>query len=143
MHGKGYTPVEILDHTADMGIIARGDDLNSLFRNAALGMTRLIVSGPAGKTDKTEQVVLEGCDLADLLVKWLGEILYFLQGENLVTVDTLVKTVTEDRLEAEVHIAGFDPSRHKMTLDVKAVTYHQSMVWNDGTHWLGRVILDL
>ncbi|HDR16928.1 MAG TPA: archease [Desulfobacteraceae bacterium] len=138
-----YIPIEIIDHTADMGIVARGCDLKSLFRNAALGLVRLIVSGPPVKSDKTEKVMLEGGDAADLLVKWLGEILYLLQGEELVTVEARVKFVSMCILEAELDVAGFDPTRHEMILDVKAVTYHQSMVWNDGNHWLGRVILDL
>ncbi len=142
MHSD-YIPIEVIDHTADMGIIARGATLDSLFRNAALGFTRLIVSVPPAKPDKTKKVMLEGCDPADLFVKWLGEILYFLQGEEMVTVEARIKSVSRDRLEAELDLVGFDPARHEMTLDVKAVTYHQSMVWNDGTLWLGRVILDL
>jgi len=138
-----YIPIEVIDHTADMGLIARGRTLNSLFRNAALGFVRLIVSGPPAKADRTRQVLLEGLDPADLFVKWLGEILYFLQGEEMVPVEARIKSVSMDRLEADVDGAAFDPARHEMTLDVKAVTYHQSMVWNDGTLWLGRVILDL
>ncbi|MFO8091273.1 MAG: archease [Desulfatiglandaceae bacterium] len=142
MHSD-YIPIEVIDHTADTGIIARGATLNSLFRNAALGFTRLIVSVPPAKPDKTKKVMLEGCDPADLFVKWLGEILYFLQGEEMVTVEARIKSVSRNRLEADLDVVGFDPARHEMTLDVKAVTYHQSMVWNDGTLWLGRVILDL
>ncbi len=142
MH-RDYIPIEVIDHTADMGIIARGATLDSLFRNAALGFTRLIVSVPPAKPDKTKKVMLEGCDPADLFVKWLGEILYFLQGEEMVTVEARIKSVSRNRLEADLDVVGFDPARHEMTLDVKAVTYHQSMVWNDGTLWLGRVILDL
>jgi SHS2 domain-containing protein len=138
-----YIPIEVIDHTADMGIVARGRTLESLFRNAALGFTRLIVSGSPAKAGKTKTVRIEGCDKADLFVKWLGEILYSLQGEEMVPVEAHIKRLSRNRLEAELEITAFDPARHKMTLDVKGVTYHESKVWKDGPLWLGRVILDL
>jgi SHS2 domain-containing protein len=138
-----YIPIDVMDHTADMGIMVRGRTLDSLFRNAALGFTQLIITGPPRKADKTRKVMIEGSDPADLFVKWLGEILYFLQGEDLITVEARIKMVSTGRLEAELDLAAFDPVRHEMTLDIKAVTYHQSRVWNDGTLWRGRVILDL
>jgi SHS2 domain-containing protein len=102
-----------------------------------------MISGQPAKADKTKKIILEGCDPADLFVKWLGEILYLLQGEEIVTVEARIKSVSSERLEAELDLAGFDPVHHEMTLDVKAVTYHQSRVWNDGTLWLGRAIFDL
>ncbi len=138
-----YIPLELIDHTADMGIIARGRSLKSLFSNAALGLMQLIVFSTEEKGTETMPVRLEGCDQTDLFVKWLGEILYLLQGEDMVTVDVRLKTLSTVKLEAEVVATGFDPGRHDVKLDVKAVTYHQSMVWNDGTLWMGRVILDL
>jgi SHS2 domain-containing protein len=140
---RGYIPLELIDHTADMGIIARGRSLKSLFSNAALGLMQLIVFNTDEKGTEIMPVRIEGCDQTDLFVKWLGEILYLLQGEDMVTVDVRLKTLSTVKLEAEVIATGFDPGRHNVKLDVKAVTYHQSMVWNDGTLWMGRVILDL
>jgi SHS2 domain-containing protein len=138
-----FLPVEIIDHTADLGIIARGDNLDSLFRNAALGMTRLMVSGACRSDGKAEPVTIEGCDLTDLFVKWLGEILYLLQGEYRIATDARVISVSTDRLEAELDLVDFDPVHHRIDRDIKAVTYHQSMVSNNGVQWLGRVIFDL
>jgi len=140
---SGYFPLEIIDHTADLGAVARGADLNSLFRNAALGMTGLLVSGKPGSPSGSRTVTIDGTDLTDLFVKWLGEILYLLQGEYLITADVSVKSVTPDRLVAEVDLVDFDPARHGIINDIKAVTYHQSLVSKDGALWRGHVIFDL
>lgn len=52
------TPLDyqIIDHTADLGIIVKGPDVKSLFINAAQAMTDLMVEGEI--RDKTSRDVL-------------------------------------------------------------------------------------
>lgn len=141
--GNDTIPFEFIDHTADLGIIVKGENLESLFRNAALAMTSIVVSGPLEPSDRTETLHVEGADLSDLLVKWLGEILYLLQGERLIPSAVRVNGVSTERLDAELDLVEFDRDRHGIVHDIKAVTYHQAMVSSDGAIWSGRVIFDL
>ena len=136
-------PFELIDHTADLGIIVQGENIESLFRNAALAMTRIMVSGPLEPSGRTETLNLEGLDLSDLLVKFLGEILYLLQAEHLIPSDVCINGVSTERLDAELDLVEFDSNRHAIVHDIKAVTYHQALVSNDGAVWRGRVIFDL
>ena len=70
------TPFTFLDHTADLGITVTGSDLKDLFERAAHSMMQIMIEErPAGKTSSL-QLLVNGEDYADLMVRWLGEILY-------------------------------------------------------------------
>ncbi|MEE9150959.1 MAG: archease, partial [Thermoplasmata archaeon] len=65
------TPVtyQIIDHTADLGIIVKGPDVESLFILAAQAMTDLMVKGDISKKIATRDVLIEGEDFPDLMVR--------------------------------------------------------------------------
>ena len=67
---------EILEHTADAGVIAYGTDLGQAFANAAQGLFSLITD-----LDDVDEVLRRDIDLAaadreGLLVAWLNELIY-------------------------------------------------------------------
>ncbi len=71
---------EILDHTADVGLVAWGKTKEEVFANAtALGMFSLICNVEEVNGGFTTQVEVEGSDYEDLLVTWLNELLYLLK----------------------------------------------------------------
>ena len=74
----------ILDHTADLGIRVWGTDLIDLFKNAGKALMDLIIRSIPAEKGTSERISVSGHDLADLMVKWLGEILYLFEGENLL-----------------------------------------------------------
>ena len=69
------TPVtyQIIDHTADLGIIVKGPDVKSLFILAAQAMTDLIVEGDIGDKIAVKDVFVKGEDFPDLMVRLLRE----------------------------------------------------------------------
>ena len=72
--GRAY---EELDHTADLRIALYGETLEALFANGALALFDLLVDGESGGGGDTPwSLRVEGDDLEDLLVRWLGELLY-------------------------------------------------------------------
>ena len=71
-----------IDHTADLGIKIRGTDLKDLFENAARALMHLMVRGGSRVETKTMKLSVSGEDLADLMVRWLGEVLYLLEVLN-------------------------------------------------------------
>ncbi|HEV2356430.1 MAG TPA: archease, partial [bacterium] len=71
-------PFETFEHTADIGLAARGDTLEEVFVNAAMGLVDLIVD-PAGRREDTRlDVSVSAVDREALLVAWLNELLYLL-----------------------------------------------------------------
>jgi SHS2 domain-containing protein len=135
----------LLDHTADLGIKIRGTDPIDLFENAGRALIHLIlmIKSP-GKTTPLK-LSLSGDDLADLMVRWLGEILYLFEGENLVVTSINIGALSPSppSLEAALDTTPFDPQMHEILMEIKAVTYHQIEVVNKGDMWESSVIFDL
>jgi SHS2 domain-containing protein len=133
----------ILDHTADLGIKIRGTDLTNLFETAARALLHIMVRGVSNRGTSFITISLSAKDLCDLMVRWLGEILYLIDGESLVATSIKIDSLTSSRLEATLGTVPFDPRFHEILSEIKAVTYHQIEVAEKGGHWEARVIMDL
>lgn len=134
---------EILDHTADLGIVVTGDDLKELFHNAAHALLQIMLEWPAEKGGKTQDISIKAVDLPDLMVRWLGEILYLFEGENRLVTQTKIHEITPDHLYAQIKTVPFSPTRHERLTEIKAVTYHQIEVIQKTGLWHARIIFDL
>ncbi len=135
-------PFEVIEHTAEVGIIARGRTLGELFSNAAAGMMHFLIAPSAAQRKARRAVAVEAEDLPGLLVAWLNELLLVLNAEGFVPAGYEVTEVTERRMAADVWGEPVDPSRHRFRLDVKAVTYHQLYVRKNAV-WEARLIFDV
>jgi len=134
---------EILEHTADIGFRARGCTLAELFASAAEALVATAV--PDGRIEPRERYALSasGEDLESLLVNWLGEVLYWLDGKRILLRRFVVHEISPQRIAAEAYGEPWDPARHSARVAVKAVTYHQLRVTQDEGGWLAEVFLDI
>ena len=133
----------LIDHTADLGIEIHGKDLKDLFERAAKALIHVMIGDiPPAKTEPVT-ITVTGDDLADLMVRWLGEVLYLFEGENLVATTIKINYLTSDRVEASLGTVPVDPEIHEISCDIKAVTYHQIEVADKGDCWEARVIFDV
>ena len=132
-----------LDHTADMGIKVHGHDLKNLFENAGYALMHLMLRGDISIKRDSREITVLGTDTADLLVRWLGELLYLFEGENLIATNLKVNSIASSRLAANVETVPLDPERHEIIHEIKAVTYHQIEVVESNDRWEARVIFDL
>lgn len=133
----------LLEHTADMGIEASGATLEELFAQAAYGLLE-IIAGAAGALSREEKsVTVRGGDTEELLVNWLNEVLYLFETGGLFPVDFEVEEVAGNRLKARVVGEPFNPQRHTVEREVKAVTHHQLAVERTADGWRARVYVDL
>jgi SHS2 domain-containing protein len=133
----------VIDHTADLGITVRGTDMKGLFEEAARSITHLMVRADPVKGTATVKLSVTGCDSADLMVRWLGEILYLLKGDNKVVIHMGIDFISSSRLDATLQTVTFDPITDEILHDIKAVTYHQIEVAEKPDHWEARIIFDL
>ena len=78
---KGF---DILDHTADIGIIAYGVDLKQTFANAATGLFSLITDLDKVVEVTYRDIELTAPDMESLLVDWLNELVYIFDVENML-----------------------------------------------------------
>ena len=141
---KSISPYyKILDHTADLGVKVKGKDLPTLFRNAGYALLDVLVSGKSPEIAKSMNLAITGTDLPDLMVRWLGEILYLFEGEGLISTLINIHSLSNNNLEASLHTLAFDPKFHQVHTEVKAVTYHRIEVVQKGGIWEASIIFDL
>ena len=137
---NGY---RILDHTADVGIEARGRDLARLFTNAARGMLSLMADTASVRPERRVEITVEEEGLEDLLVAWLGEILFVSETRLLVFHDVRVTEADETSVRGELSGEHIDSTRHDLGSEIKAVTYHDCRVVHDGDGWTATVLFDI
>ena len=134
---------EIIDHTADLGIVVAGTTLKELFQNASNAMMQIMLKQGPEETGEPINISVQGADLPDLMVRWLGEILYIFQGENRLVTQTKISEITPNHLDAQIKTIPFSSTKHEILTEIKAVTYHQIEVIRKGRLWNARIIFDL
>jgi SHS2 domain-containing protein len=136
-------PYETFEHTADIGLVARGHTLEKLFANAAAGLVDLMVD-PAGLREEARlELAVSAPDREALLVTWLNELLYLLDAQGFVPRRSRILSMTDTELTAELHGERLDRERHTVRRMVKAATYHGLQVTQKDGLWEARVILDI
>jgi len=133
----------ILDHTADLGVKIKGTSLIDLFENAGRTLLHLMFRIRLTEQADFTKISISGNDLADLMVRWLTEILYLFAGENLVVTGINIDSLSPAVLKATLRTSPFDPKSHKIIREIKAVTYHQIAVTDENGIWTARVIFDI
>jgi SHS2 domain-containing protein len=137
----------LFDHTADLGMEIYGDDGRALFANAAKALFDVLVSPVAGGDaanggEAVEAIEVTGEDWPDLMVNWLRELLYLWAGRQRLLVGLDIDFMEEKRIRARLATCEFDPRRHTVEKEIKAVTYHRIEAGPHGRRWRARVIFD-
>jgi len=140
MNPPGFT---ILDHPADLGIEACGQTLAESFEQAALGLMSVILDPSTVEPAERRDIDLNAADLEQLLVKWLAEILYLYDGAHFAPMKFSVGSISRNHLQAALWGEEFNLGKHVTRLDVKAITYHQVLVYQDKDGSRVRVFLDI
>jgi len=134
---------EILDHTADIGIIAYGTDFRKLFSNAGLALFSLITD--LGSIEEKLHLDLEvrSEDRDSLFVDWLNELIYCFDAKHVLFNRFDIETMTHSVLKATCYGENFDPNKHRIKTEVKAATYHMLRLDTDGNGYKAQIILDI
>jgi SHS2 domain-containing protein len=132
---------EVLEHTADVGLVARALDLNDLFETATQGMATIAGVYRPGSGESI-RIHLQGSDVEGLLVDWLNEILYEHDSRG-----AALRAVTVDSVESSAVTGSIEVSplsdRDDEGIQIKAVTYHQLGVKRTDEGWEARVFFDV
>lgn len=134
---------ETFEHTADLGLRIRADDLRGLFEEAARGLFSVIVTN-FDDVRPVDEVTFEvkGTEREELLRDWLAELLYAFHGRHLLLAQFDVR-LDQAGLTATARGEPMDPDRHQIDAELKAVTYHGLKVEQDRDGWLAEVIVDI
>jgi SHS2 domain-containing protein len=132
---------EILEHTADVGVRARGATLEECFAQAARGLLSIIGIDRPGPGERVE-IELASYDLGALLVDWLSEIIYLHDSRDAVVSGVSVDRVSPTGMSGSVTLAHRGGAEVE-GVQVKAVTYHQLEVIQTPDGFIARVYFDV
>lgn len=133
-----------IDHTGDLGMEVVSRDLPGLFSRAALAMGEILYDPSVVGSREEIGMFFRGQDHADLMVRFLGEILYLFEARELLFHHFKILLVEPARLRAVGFGEGFDTNRHRIRASIKAVTYHRAQVESKREgEWRAVVILDV
>lgn len=134
---------ETFDHTADLGLRITAPNLPALFAEAGRALVATLVDNPHAIRPEVELAIrIDGTDREYLLFDWLNELLYRFEADGLLFAEFQV-VLDERGLSATVRGEELDPSRHQMSHEVKAITYHHLRVEETPQGWLAEVIVDI
>lgn len=128
MRGKRF---RLIEHTADVGLIAYGENLAEAYANAAYGLFSIISDLKRVKEIESHQVEARADDAEGLLFEWLNTLIYVFDVEMLLLRRFDIREFNGRELKAICHGERYDPSRHQLKSGVKAATYHLLKVDKD------------
>ena len=133
---------EYFDVTADIGIMAYGNDLNEAFENAGMAMFNVITDTGDVASSKEISFEIASEDYVSLLYDYLEELLFFHETEFMLFSEFHVKIDDDYHLKATVRGEDIDWEKHERKTEIKAITFHRMDVEVDSPVSV-RAILDL
>ena len=96
-----------------------------------------------GRVESWLEISLEGSDLEDLMVQWLGELLFLHGARGWLFREFSIERADPRGLRARAGGEQYQSQRHTVHREIKAVTYHGIAVKKDPTGWKARVLFDI
>ncbi len=137
---------KFLEHTADVKFQAFGKTLEEVFINSAKAMFNTMYSESEDIKEKIKKKIkVEGKDKESLLYNFLEELLFLLDSENFffARAEKIKIKQNKTKYELEAEVSGDNASNYKISLDVKAVTYNEMFVRQQGDKFICQVVLDV
>lgn len=139
--------IRMLDHTADIGFEIRAATLETLFDEARRALLMTMFEQPPTRGEEERPVRLSAPDLETLLVRWINELVYFVQGEGFVPVlsNGRIREAGEEGFSLEARLVGapLDLEGFGWQGEIKSATFHGLAVEQKREGWQARVILDV
>lgn len=133
--------IEIVNHTADVGIKVYGESLEELFKNSTEGLYELIGLKYTTEKEKLINIKLKDEYLENLLVKFLNELIYYVETKKEAgKIEKLeIKKNNFYNLNAILKMKKIE----KIEKEIKAATYHNLKIEKKEKGYTTIVIFDL
>jgi SHS2 domain-containing protein len=142
-------PYETIDDItrADIAFRISGRDLNELFFSGAQALVSVMVDNPESIVHETERKInIKNSSLDMLLYDFLDEIVFIKDAESILLYPQNIKITNLNNIyyfDCELSGETIDGKKHKLKVDIKAVTMHNLNVIKTETGWEAVFVLDL
>jgi SHS2 domain-containing protein len=139
---RGY---RVLEHTADTGIEAWGPTPEAALEQAAVGLFAQLCEPGSVQERRSVTFSAHGPDDDTRAVHFLQEALAHWHLDRMVFVRFEVEPLSGEEVRARGFGEVYDPARHEILGELKAVTYHHAFFGksSDGERWVVRVVIDI
>ena len=134
---------EIIEHTADCGVIGKGRTMAEAFENAAFGMFSIVADLDKYEPTKQQSITVVGTDDVALLERFLSSLLVIFDGDRLLPLDFEITEISMGRLTCWISTRPIADDVEWFGPTIKAVTFHQMAVENAGEQWTAKAIFDV
>lgn len=130
---------------ADVAFEAEADSLRELLEACGEATFAVMTEVKAIKPVDRHSVTVQANALEDLLFDWLSELIFLKDTEEFVAGRFRVRCPETPPFHMQALVEGepIDRARHALKVDVKAATYHDMDIHQEGDRWFARVLLDV
>ena len=133
----------IFSRSSDLAVKVFGNSQADLFANSAFALFDVLTDIDKVEAHDHLTLEVEGADRDDLMVNWMRELLYLYQRSGYLLKEFAVREVKDTYIRGEVSGEKFDPDRHEIQREIRAVVPHQSRMEKTGDQWTAQVVLEL
>ena len=139
--------IRMLDHTADVGFEIEAPTLEDLFDETRRALLMTMFERPPERGEEERPVRLSAADLEILLVRWINELVFLVQGDGFVPADAdlRIKEAGEEGFSLEARLTGapLDLEGYGWQGEIKSATFHELEVTRGSLGWRAQMILDV
>lgn len=128
-------PWKELPHTSDLFLEIEGNSLENLMEEAARAMFENL--GVSKKKNNEFETEISAPNREEMLVRWLEELFSEHDVNKFIFSEFKVK-IEGDKLKGLAR-----GGEGKTKLGIKAVTWHDLKIWQEGKKWKARVLFDI
>ena len=134
---------ELIAHTADIGIRVKGSDLKEIFTNAGSALFDILTDPEKVARSETIEITVTADRVDDLMNFWLSELLQQVTVHQKLMAGFDVIAVSEIKITARLSGESYDPKKHPIKTEIKAVTFHGLFVEKKNDTWQAQIIFDV
>lgn len=131
------------NRSSDLAVKIFGKTQAELFANSAFALFDIMTDVKTIDLHDHLPLEVEGADRDDLMVNWMRELLYLYQGSGYLLKEFQVHEVKDNYIRGEVRGEKFDPDRHEIQREIRAVVAHHGRMEKTGDQWTAQVVLEL
>ena len=135
---------EEIDHTADVGIVVRGDSERDTLAHLVLAMSHLLSGGGDIAAGDEATIEVAPDDRAGMAIDVLRELLFRFDCEHVIAASCEVLAFsTETGARVSVRARSVGRAAARRGTELKAVTFHEASFERDGAGWRAQVVFDV
>lgn len=133
---------ELLEHEADVGVVASGATWEEAFSEGARAMLSVMADLESVGTKEEIAIEVTATDTAALFVEFLNEILFIRDSED-IFLSKFEITIKDNALAGKAWGEKIDQEKHGVKLEVKAATYSGLKTWEEDGKKFVQCVLDV